>query len=114
MLFLEKPEDDSDNISSGTTWRVPADFGFPILPSLAALRVLEKSAVNYSDDPVAFREDRFNIARTTLSLKVLVQDKDYFSNLVVDAVLRLRGFTNLEHIQVIKKVGGELTESYLG
>ncbi|KIY53524.1 chaperonin Cpn60/TCP-1, partial [Fistulina hepatica ATCC 64428] len=73
----------------------------------AALRALEKSAVNHSYDPVAFREDLFNIARTTLSSKVLAQDKDYFSNLAVDAVLRLKGSTDLEHIQIIKKVGGK-------
>lgn len=74
-----------------------------------------------------------NIARTTLSSKVLSQDKDYFSNLAVDAVLRLKvrvpskvgvvahrlllmllqGSTDLDHIQIIKKVGGKLTDSYL-
>lgn len=54
-----------------------------------------------------------NIARTTLSSKVLSQDKIYFSKLVVDAVLRLKGSTNLENIQVIKKVGGRLVDSYL-
>jgi T-complex protein 1 subunit beta len=31
----------------------------------------------------------------------------------VDAVLRLKGSTDLEHIQIIKKVGGKLTDSYL-
>ena len=30
-----------------------------------------------------------NIARTTLSSKILSQHKDFFSNLAVDAVLRL-------------------------
>ena len=54
-----------------------------------------------------------NIARTTLSSKVLSQDKIYFSKLVVDAVLRLKGSTNLENIQLIKKVGGRLVDSYL-
>ncbi len=47
----------------------------------------------------------------TLSSKVLSQDKEYFANLAVDAVLRLRGSTDLEHIQIIKKVGGKLTDS---
>ena len=37
-----------------------------------------------------FRQDLVNIAKTTLSSKVLSQDKDYFSNLAVDAVLRLK------------------------
>jgi T-complex protein 1 subunit beta len=54
-----------------------------------------------------------NIARTTLSSKVVAQEKDYFAKLVVDAVLRLKGSTNLESIQIIKKVGGRLVDSYL-
>lgn len=66
-----------------------------------------------SKDPAAFRTDLMNIARTTLSSKVLSADKDYFANLAVDAVLRLKGSTDLEHIQIIKKVGGKLTDSYL-
>jgi T-complex protein 1 subunit beta len=61
----------------------------------------------------ALRKDLENIARTTLSSKVVSQDKEYFSKLVVDAVLRLKGSTNLESIQVIKKVGGRLMDSYL-
>ena len=43
-----------------------------------------------STDPSRFRQDLVNIARTTLSSKVLSQDKDYFANLAVDAVLRLK------------------------
>jgi T-complex protein 1 subunit beta len=61
----------------------------------------------------AFRNDLENIARTTLSSKVLSQDKNYFAKLVVDAILRLKGSTNLENIQIIKKVGGRLVDSYL-
>lgn len=83
------------------------------IASRAALEALQKSAVDHADDPMQFREDLFNIARTTLSSKVLSQDKDYFANLAVDAVLRLKGSINLEHIQIIKKVGGKLTDSYL-
>jgi T-complex protein 1 subunit beta len=41
-------------------------------------------------NPEIFRRDLINIARTTLSSKVLSQDKDYFANLAVDAVLRLK------------------------
>ncbi|KAL1407142.1 T-complex protein 1 subunit beta [Vanrija albida] len=83
------------------------------IASKAALDALADSAVDHSKDPAKFREDLFNIARTTLSSKVLSQDKDYFANLAVDAVLRLKGSTDLEHIQIIKKVGGKLTDSYL-
>ncbi len=43
-----------------------------------------------SEDPKQFKTDLFNIARTTLSSKVLSQDKNYFANLAVDAVLRLK------------------------
>ncbi|KIY68207.1 hypothetical protein CYLTODRAFT_395706 [Cylindrobasidium torrendii FP15055 ss-10] len=83
------------------------------IASIAALKALEGAAVDNFSDPTVFRRDLFNIARTTLSSKVLSQDKDYFANLAVDAVLRLKGSIDLEHIQIIKKVGGKLTDSYL-
>ncbi|EIN13210.1 hypothetical protein PUNSTDRAFT_48271 [Punctularia strigosozonata HHB-11173 SS5] len=83
------------------------------IASAAALGALEKAAVDNSSDPAQFRADLVNIAKTTLSSKVLSQDKDYFANLAVDAVLRLKGSTDLEHIQIIKKAGGKLTDSYL-
>ncbi|KAI0829222.1 chaperonin Cpn60/TCP-1 family [Trametes gibbosa] len=83
------------------------------IASAAALSALEKAAKDNSTDPARFRQDLVNIARTTLSSKVLNQDKDYFANLAVDAVLRLKGSTDLEHIQIIKKAGGKLTDSYL-
>ncbi|KAF8743317.1 folding of proteins upon ATP hydrolysis, partial [Rhizoctonia solani] len=86
--------------------------GFRIA-SAAALKALEGSAVDNGTDAEKFRADLFNIARTTLSSKVLSQDKNYFANLAVDAVLRLKGSTDLEHIQIIKKLGGKLTDSYL-
>ena len=47
-----------------------------------------------------FREDLVNIAKTTLSSKVLSQDKSYFSNLAVDAVLRLKVRTLLDRYLV--------------
>ncbi|PWN89903.1 hypothetical protein FA10DRAFT_240389, partial [Acaromyces ingoldii] len=83
------------------------------IASKAALRALDESAADHSSNAEQFRTDLFNIARTTLSSKVLSQDKDYFANLAVSAVLRLKGSTNLENIQIIKKVGGKLTDSYL-
>ena len=86
--------------------------GFRIA-SEAALRALVSAAQDHNADKDAFRNDLLNIARTTLSSKVLSQDKDYFANLAVDAVLRLNGSTNLENIQIIKKLGGKLTDSYL-
>nr|CAD7198036.1 unnamed protein product [Timema douglasi] len=59
------------------------------------------------------RRDLLNIARTTLSSKILSQHKEYFSKLAVDAVLRLKGSGNLSAIQIIKKTGGTLEDSFL-
>merc|ERR1711935_532283 len=73
-----------------------------------AKEALEKAASNHSDDEVKFREDLMNIARTTLSSKILGQHKDFFSNLAVDAVLRLKGSPNLDAIQITKIPGGRL------
>jgi T-complex protein 1 subunit beta len=83
------------------------------IASAAALKALEKIAVNNSHSTEAFRRDLFAIARTTLSSKVLSQDKDHFADLAVDAVLRMKGGTDLSHIQIIKKAGGRLQDSYL-
>ena len=41
------------------------------------------------------------------------QHKDLYSNLAGDAVLRLKGKCNLDAIQIIKKLGGSLADSYL-
>lgn len=78
-----------------------------------ALEALTKASVNNGSNPDLFRKDLINIAKTTLSSKILSQDKELFSNLAVDAILRLKGSTDLNNIQIIKKVGGKLTDSYL-
>ena len=44
----------------------------------------------FSSDQAKFREDLLNIARTTLSSKLLVHHRDHFAKLAVDAVLRLK------------------------
>lgn len=78
-----------------------------------ARKALESSAYDHSKDPAEFRKDLLNIARTTLSSKILQQHKELFSNLAVDAVLRLKGSGNLDAIQIIKKLGGSMADSYL-
>lgn len=83
------------------------------IASQAALEALERSAVNNSSDTKEFRKDLLSIARTTLSSKVLSQNRDHFAELAVDAVLRMKGSTDLTHIQIIKKAGGKLRDSYL-
>ena len=52
------------------------------------------------------------IARTTLSSKLVLYEKEHFAKLVVDAVLRLKGSDNLDYIQLLKKPGGQLGDSY--
>uniref|UniRef100_A0A914RUK8 Uncharacterized protein n=1 Tax=Parascaris equorum TaxID=6256 RepID=A0A914RUK8_PAREQ len=59
------------------------------------------------------REDLLKIARTTLGSKILSQHKEHFAELAVKAVLRLKGSDNLGAIQIIKKLGGAMDESYL-
>ena len=83
------------------------------IASQAARDALRASARDHSATPEAFKEDLLRIARTTLSSKVLNQDKSKFARLAVDAVLRLKGKQNLELIQIIKIEGGSLEQSYL-
>jgi len=78
-----------------------------------ARKALEGAAIDHSNDPVKFKEDLMNIAKTTLSSKILSQHKDFFSELAVDAVLRLKGSGNLDAIQIIKIQGGHLEDSFL-
>ena len=49
-----------------------------------------------------FKSDLMNIARTTLSSKILQGKKDHFSKLCVDAVLKLH--VNLFYFNLIKKL----------
>ena len=44
---------------------------------------------------------------------MLSQDKELFAEIAVNAVLKLRGSTNLDQIQIIKRQGGTLKDSYL-
>jgi T-complex protein 1 subunit beta len=91
------------------------------LARAAALQALSQAAIDASDagdtdDEVKLRrrhEELFQIATTTLSSKLLTHEKEHFANLAVDAVLRLAGSNNLDHIQIIKIPGGSLRDSYL-
>ncbi|KAL3068086.1 hypothetical protein niasHT_038076 [Heterodera trifolii] len=59
------------------------------------------------------REDLLKIAKTSLGSKILSQHSDHFAKLAVDAVLRLGPNGALDSIQVIKKLGGSMEDSYL-
>jgi len=85
-------------------WRMARD---------AAKAKLISIARDNSSNQEKFKEDLLNIAKTTLSSKLLTQDKQHFAELAVDAVQRLKGSTNLNYIQVIKKLGGSIKDSFL-
>jgi T-complex protein 1 subunit beta len=78
-----------------------------------AYEALQKSSKDNREDQEKFKQDLLNIARTTLSSKILTQEKEHFANLAVEAVLRLKGSTNLDSIQIIKKPGGSMRDSFL-
>lgn len=74
---------------------------------------MNDSAWDNSTDDQKFRQDLKNIALTTLSSKLLLQDREHFAELAVTAVLRLKGSGNLDYIKLIKKAGGTLKDSFL-
>jgi len=65
------------------------------------------------EDEEAFKTDLYNIAFTTLSSKLLSDERGSFAQLAVDAVLRLKGSQDIEYIKIIKKPGGTLADSFL-
>jgi len=82
--------------------------------ALAVARdTLEAASINNSADEEKFYNDLVNIARTTLSSKILHTEDDYFAKFAVDAILRLKGADDLSMIQIVKKLGGNLRDSYL-
>ncbi|CAI0435003.1 unnamed protein product, partial [Linum tenue] len=86
--------------------------GFRMAAECAREALLKKVVDNKANEE-KFKTDLMKIAKTTLSSKILSQDKEHFAKLAVDAVLRLKGSTNLESIQIIKKPGGSLKDSFL-
>lgn len=80
---------------------------------LVARDALTAASVDNAQDKDKFYNDLLNIAHTTLSSKILHTDDDYFAKMAVDAVLRLQGCDDLSMIQIVKKIGGNLKDSYL-
>ena len=87
--------------------------GFRQATDIAAAALEKDGVVDNSGDPTKLRADLMNIARTTLSSKVVLHDKDHFAELCVNAVMRLNGSTNVDMVQIIKKTGGTMLDSYL-
>jgi len=78
-----------------------------------AKEILLKQAFNDLSDKDKYYNDLINIAKTTLSSKLVTHEKEKFSKMVVDAVLRLGDNPSLDLIHVIKKPGATLADSYL-
>jgi T-complex protein 1 subunit beta len=78
-----------------------------------AKATLEKKAFDNSGNEEQFKKTLFKIAKTTLSSKIVRANHDHFANLALEAVLRLKGSGDLERIQIIKKAGGNMGDSYL-
>ena len=57
--------------------------------------------MDHSTDIEQFKSDLKNIALTTLSSKLLLNDREHFASLAVSAVLRLKGSGNLDYIKII-------------
>ena len=91
--------------------RRPSLLGGALAAKLAKAE-LEKAATRETNEE-KFRERLMEIARTTLSSKLVLYEKEHFAKLAVDAVLRLKGSDNLDYIQLLKKPGGQLGDSYL-
>mmetsp|Transcript_13854 Transcript_13854/g.17271 ORF Transcript_13854/g.17271 Transcript_13854/m.17271 type:complete len:528 (+) Transcript_13854:102-1685(+) len=84
------------------------------LATKIARQELEAAATSRKDDgEKAFREDLLQVARTTLSSKLVLYEKTHFAQLAVDAILRLKGSENLDSIHILKKPGGALGDSFL-
>ena len=86
-------------------WRLAANIARDELEASASSKKEESEE--------AFKEDLFQVARTTLSSKLVLYEKDHFAKLAVDAVLRLKGTGSLDSIQILKKPGGALKDSFL-
>ncbi|KAH7825197.1 chaperonin containing TCP1, group II (cytosolic) [Monocercomonoides exilis] len=78
-----------------------------------AQKALLKCAIDNSEDKEKYMNDLLNLARTTLSSKILTQDREQFSRMAVEAILRQGDDVSLESIGFIKKIGGTLADSYL-
>ena len=67
-----------------------------------AREVLLSEGMNNENDKDAFYKDLINIANTTLSSKLVTHEKEMFSKMVVDAVLRLGENPSLDLIKEIE------------
>ena len=62
------------------------------------MKALHSIAMDHSEDQKEFEKDLLNIARTTLSSKLLIKEKEFFAKLAVKAALQIADSGNLELI----------------
>jgi T-complex protein 1 subunit beta len=79
---------------------------------IAADSVIEHS-MDKSSNLEEFSAKLVSLARTTLSSKVLFSHHEFFSRIVIRAILSLKGATNLRRVKIVKKTGGSLVDSFL-
>ena len=82
-----------------------------------ACKVASEALIAHTEDhgknEKLFYEDLIRIAKTTLSSKILTVEREHFAKLCVDSVMRLKGSGNLEMINIMKKLGGTMRDSFL-
>lgn len=78
-----------------------------------AMETLNKLAMDNFTDKEQYRKDLINIAMTTLSSKLVTHEKQFFAEMVVEAVERLGENPSLDLIKIIKKPGATLRDSFL-
>ncbi|EDR21880.1 T-complex protein 1 subunit beta, putative [Entamoeba dispar SAW760] len=78
----------------------------------AAQEKLETMQFDVSSDHEAYKKRLMDIARTTLSSKILSAEKEKFAQIAVDAIEKI-GDADIDNVVILQKIGGEMRESYL-
>jgi len=78
-----------------------------------ALKTIRSLATKIDDDAEKQRQLLERCAMTSLNSKLIRGHKEFFSKMVVDAVVSLGDDMSLRHVGIKKVVGGGVTESFL-
>mmetsp|Transcript_28393 Transcript_28393/g.67798 ORF Transcript_28393/g.67798 Transcript_28393/m.67798 type:complete len:501 (+) Transcript_28393:1-1503(+) len=86
--------------------------GYRIAANLA-LKIIDKNCFCNSKNIRSFLADLLDIARTSLNSKIIFSNREYFSRIALKAILNLKGSMDINRIQMIKKPGGTLKDSFI-
>nr|BAN40849.1 T-complex protein 1 subunit beta, putative [Entamoeba invadens] len=78
----------------------------------AAQERLGSMQFNVSKEDPNYKKRLLDIARTTLSSKILAAEKEKFAEIAVEAIEKI-GDSDIENVVILQKIGGEMRESYL-